>query len=267
MKDLFSREGWKARWCRHSAEIAEQGALGWFLVRAQVRAPGLQRLFRRRVWPKTSRYPLVYRPGSSDLKVYQQIFVEREYRALDHVHTDGLILDCGANVGYSAAYFLSRYPKATVIAVEPDAANFELLRRNTAAFGKRIRTIKAGVWSRPCGLKVVHAGAGVEWGITVRECRADQGETADVEAVDIATLLKDSGFDRISILKMDIERSELEVFRAGCSQWLDRCDAIAIELHGPDCEVRFREAVSDQGFRFGSSGELTICTRDAVRCD
>lgn len=267
MKGLFNRANWEARWRRHSADIAEQGVLGWFLVTAQERAPGLQRLFRRRVWPKTSSYPLAYRPGSSDLKVYQQIFVEREYRALDHLQTDGLILDCGANVGYSSAYFLSRYPKATVIAVEPDAANFELLRRNTAAYGKRIRAIKAGIWSRSCGLKVVHAGVGVEWGVTVRECRADQGETSDVEAVDIATLLKDSGFERISILKMDIERSELEVFRPGCTEWLSKCDAIAIELHGSDCEALFREAVSDQGFRFGSSGELTICTRDAVRRD
>ena len=85
----------------------------------------LQRL-RNRVAPPElltvrSRYaafPLVCRRGTSDLEVFGQIFSHREYRCLDSVRDAGLIIDCGANVGFSSAYFLTRYPTAEVIAVD-----------------------------------------------------------------------------------------------------------------------------------------------------
>src|SRR4051812_34765918 len=63
-----------------------------------------------------ARHPVLARAKSSDVQVFHQIFIEREYRCLDAIDCNGLIIDCGANVGYSAAYFLSRYPKAQLIA-------------------------------------------------------------------------------------------------------------------------------------------------------
>ena len=38
------------------------------------------------------------------------------------------ILDCGANVGYTSAYLLTRFPTAFLIAIEPDPGNAEILR-------------------------------------------------------------------------------------------------------------------------------------------
>src|SRR4051812_12644684 len=70
------------------------------------------------------------RHGTSDLMVFDQIFVERQYSCLDHLHDPKLIIDCGANVGYSSAYFLSRFPKCALIAVEPDPGNFSMLAIN-----------------------------------------------------------------------------------------------------------------------------------------
>ena len=57
-------------------------------------------------------YPVYARRGSSDLAVFHQIFVSHEYRCLAGLTNPKLILDCGANVGYSAAYFLSRFQAA-----------------------------------------------------------------------------------------------------------------------------------------------------------
>src|SRR5690349_7835620 len=70
----------------------------------------------------TSRYldrPVYARHNTTDLAVFDLIFVEREYRCIDGFELSGLVLDCGANVGYSSAYFLSKYPKCHVIAIEP----------------------------------------------------------------------------------------------------------------------------------------------------
>ena len=64
--------------------------------------------------------------GTSDRAVFNQIFIEQEYACLNHVKDPKLIMDCGANVGYSSLWFLNRYPGAHMIAIEPDAGNFKL---------------------------------------------------------------------------------------------------------------------------------------------
>jgi hypothetical protein len=63
----------------------------------------------RSIHPVGAIHRLWARTRSSDLHVFSQIFVEREYECLNLFDGD-LILDLGANVGYSSAYFLSRYP-------------------------------------------------------------------------------------------------------------------------------------------------------------
>ncbi len=78
------------------------------------------------LYSKYAKHPVRCRPNTSDVEVFKQIFAWREYRCLDDVHDASLIIDCGANVGYSAVYFLTRYPNARVIAVEPDADNFSV---------------------------------------------------------------------------------------------------------------------------------------------
>ncbi|MGJ4892997.1 FkbM family methyltransferase [Bradyrhizobium sp. HKCCYLRH3099] len=100
---------------------------------------------------KCSSHPLFARRGTSDLWVFNQIFVQREYRCLDNLTNPSLIVDLGANVGYSSAYFLSHFPKSYVIAVEPDPANFEILRRNLRPYSGRYKAVQAAVWPRKEG--------------------------------------------------------------------------------------------------------------------
>ncbi|MFL5340332.1 MAG: FkbM family methyltransferase [Gemmataceae bacterium] len=248
----------------HGRAIERQGVIGWALQQLQRRSPGAARALGNRFWPCDSRHPLHYRPDSSDPIVYCQVFDEKQYDCLPDFRRPQLILDCGANVGYTTAFFLSRYPGARVIAVEPDPGNFHVLQRNVARFGSRVRAVQAGVWSRACGLKFENGSYrdGLQWTIRVREAAA--GEAADITAVDVGTLLRDSGFDRISILKMDIERSELAVFGADCGGWLPRCDCIMIELHDDECERVFLSAIDDQGFVVSRHGELTVCVRPKI---
>jgi FkbM family methyltransferase len=204
-------------------------------------------------------HPLACRPGTSDVQVFRQVFIERQYACLDGVKGPGLILDCGANVGYSAAYLLSRFPGARLIAVEPDPGNFALLEQNLRPYGDRARAIRSGVWSRPVGLTVVESGFrdGLEWTRQVRECLP--GESPQMTAVDVGSLLEESGYERISILKIDIERAELEVFSRHYESWLPRVDHLAIELHDDECEAVFLRAARSVPFEIVRHGELTLC--------
>jgi FkbM family methyltransferase len=214
---------------------------------------------------KHSRFALWCRANSSDLSVFGQIFIQREYRCLDAVPSAGLIIDCGANTGYSAAYFLTRFSSARVIAIEPDPENYAMLCRNLASYGARATCIRAGVWSHSTTLALDEAQAGIgrEWARTVRPARA--GEKDSIKAVDVGSLLQESGAERISILKVDIEGSEREVFARNTAEWLPRVDHIVVELHGDDCARVFDAAIRDLPFVRSTCDELTVCQRLPVQ--
>lgn len=212
-----------------------------------------------------AKYPLHCRPRTSDLKVFSQIFVGREYRCLDDVRNASFIVDCGANVGYSSAYFMSAYEDAKLIAIEPDPGNFASLSKNLQPFGARARAIQAAVWPEPAELVFADdtRGEGCEWARSVRVAGAQ--DTGTIRAVDLATVLNTSGQERISILKIDIEGGETALFARGYEQWLPRVDCLVIELHGPECEAVFHRALSGQGFVISSCDELTVCKRPGLQ--
>ena len=96
--------------------------------------------------------------------------------------------------------------------------------------------------------------------------RDPRTEPAEIEAIDIPTVLARAGRERISILKIDVEGAECVLFSApNVGDWLGKVDCIAIELHddthfGPCSEV-FHRAIADQEFAVTRSRELTVCTR------
>lgn len=207
------------------------------------------------------RHPVLCRPRTTDINVFNQIFLHREYRCLDDVQDVGLIIDCGANVGFSAAYFLSRFERSFVIAVEPDPENFAALQVNLSPYKGRHRSVCSGVWSRRVGLVLAGStlGPGQEWGRTVREVLPD--EQPMMMAIDVGSLLSGSGFERISVLKIDIEGSEAEVFAANYESSLGKVDNMVIECHGHHCVRAVTEAVSTQKFQMSRCDELLVFRR------
>lgn len=212
-----------------------------------------------RLYARDSQYPLHCRFNSSDREVFRTIFELYEYECLTDIQDVKLIIDCGANVGYSSAYLLTRFPQAKVIVVEPDSKNFAMLQRNLAPYGDRVKFYQSGIWSHTAGLKVCRGEYrdGREWATQVRECLP--GEEPDVEAIDIGTILRDSGSDKIDILKIDIERSETEVFARNYKEWLDRTRNMVIELHDEECEEIFHRAITGYPFQLSQSLEIVVC--------
>lgn len=254
--------GWPRR-VRHKLRVLDElglvgGVAPW--LRTRLGSHGTT----HSVKPRHATHPLAYRVGSSDLDVFRQIFIEQEYAPLCDMPEVGVVIDCGANVGYSAAFFLSQFPACRVIAIEPDAGNFDLLERNMRPYGNRVTLVRGGVWSHDAPLTISRARYrdGREWTVQVRPCAAH--EAADLRGFGITELCTTFGLDRISLLKMDIEGAEAIVFQ-GDVEWLARVDAIAIELHDDSSFGRasdiFHAALRGQGFETSRSGELTICRR------
>lgn len=206
-------------------------------------------------------YPLLCRVNTSNRWAFGQVFVRQEYGSLPADLHPKLILDCGANVGYTSVYFLTRYASSRVIAVEPDLHNFQILQRNLAPYGERALAIHAAIWSEATHLKLCSAQEANmgEWAFWVRECQPD--ETPDVQAVDIQTILSDSGFSQIDILKIDIEGAETQIFSQNYGGWIDKVETFLIELHGPEAESVFRSTLDKRPFHFSQMGEVTIARR------
>jgi FkbM family methyltransferase len=218
---------------------------------------------------KEARYPLWARGNTSDLSAFSGVFIRRVYAAVPPCEVRGLIIDCGANVGFSAAYFLTQFPAHTLYAIEPEPSNFALLEQNLAPYGDSARLVHSAVWSHATGL--VHDQTpyrdGRQWSHHVRE--AQPGERPAMLAVDIGTLLGQSGHQRVSLLKMDVEGAEAVVFARCYEQWLGQVDVIAIELHDDsafgDATSVFFQAIAGQGFDVQRSGEITLCCRRGQR--
>ena len=205
--------------------------------------------------------PVHCRSGTSDFDVFEQVFGELQYACLEPKLEPTLILDCGANVGYSAVYFLDRFRRATVIAIESDPENARMLRRNLEPFGARAIVRDTGVWSKRVGLMMSSEPFrdGRAWARQVREATID--EVPEMWAIDLTSLIAESGFDVVDILKMDIEGAEEVIFATDCSDWIPKVTIIGIELHSERGRQLFEDAVRREGFVLREEGELTVAER------
>lgn len=212
---------------------------------------------------KNAEHSVLMRTHTSDRDVLRQIFIDDEYDPIE-LSSPRWIVDLGANVGYSSAYFLSKYPNAYTLAVEPDPNNYAICCRNLDPFGPRAKIIHGAAWPE-CARLVLNRGSfrdGREWTTQVRS--ATETETSvtsyHVNGYDIAALLGLCGAAEIDLLKIDIERSELELFSRNTEAWLPRVRNLCIELHGADCEGVFFRALSGYSYNPRRSGDLTLCS-------
>ena len=219
-------------------------------------------------------HPLFLRPATSDYLVFKQIFVAREYAPVHEFSPPELIVDCGANVGYASAYFLSCFPSARLIALEPDPENYETCCKNLEPYGSKVTILQKAVWSRPARLTLLHFGKlgdGGECGVQVFEKTGEDFPkhvhrginppipVGEVDALDIDGIFELGGKRPIDILKLDVEKAELVIFNDSNLSWISKVKNIVIELHNDEASKRFFRAMEPYTYERLRSGELTIC--------
>lgn len=210
--------------------------------------------------------PVFFRYGSSDPRVFTQIFLWEEYSCIKNLENPEIIIDCGANAGYASIYFLNKYPNAHVIAIEPDTENFKICEKNLSWYQGRVSLMNSAVWSHQTGLSLYKGadwGDDYEWGIQVKECQ--EGQEPDIYAIGIDNLLETYGLTSIDILKIDIEGAEAVLFSKNYEKWLKKVKNLVIELHGKDCEKVFFDALSMYDYELTKFGELTSCQNISLK--
>ena len=208
------------------------------------------------------RFPCSLRCPSSDVPTYEQVFLKHEYD-FEVSRPPRFIVDAGANIGLASIYFASRFPEARIIAIEPENSNVAVLRLNTRDY-PNITVFAGALWGRDETLHVIDNDYG-KWGFMtapVGDAQAPPGVvTQDTHGISVPSLMERYGIDRIDIFKIDIEGAEKELF-ADCGAWIDRVDALIVELHDrmkPGCSDSFRSGVVgfDAQWRLGENEYLS----------
>ena len=185
--------------------------------------------------------PLLCRPGTMDPITLWDAFFNGYHLPGFALAQPSVIVDLGANVGYTAASFASRYREARVIAVEMDTANARLCEQNLTIFGNRCSVLNAAIWSSAG--TVDYGGSGVhEYAIAAP---SPNGKKA--AAITIPGVLSRYGIQQVDYLKMDIEGAEAEVL-AKADEWADRVRSMSIEVHPPATLQRCEQILTQLGF-------------------
>lgn len=244
--------------------VREARALGpGFLRHYSARARGRGEI----TLPLKNAGQVTVRPADSDVEVLRQVFLDREYSfslyppwqrvtaAYQELVAQGrtpIIVDAGANIGAASIHFRREFPKAAIVAVEPDPGNADLLRRNVEPHG--VTVLEAALGSAPGHVSVSKSKN--SWGI--RTQRADQGCPVVTMADAFAAA---EGVPWLA--KIDIEGFESDVFSRNLD-WLDAVYAVILEPHDwllPGSSESFQRAFGERQFDMMMKGENLLYSR------
>jgi FkbM family methyltransferase len=150
------------------------------------------------------------------------------YRLRNIEPAPAIILDIGAHVGVVATLARFLYPRARVVALEPNSNNFERLSRNCA--GLNIETVQFALW--PESGKVQMGGSGISSGV----CAFGDGGVPCGNLTTIFSMfsIKENNIPSM-VLKMNCEGSESFLMRDATSRrTLLRCQRAMIHTHPKD---------------------------------
>jgi FkbM family methyltransferase len=219
--------------------------------------------------------------------LHEEIFGARAYlQGGLSIPPGAVVVDAGANIGMFTLFAHAEAPDVTVLAFEPLLPLASTLRQNVAEFG-----VSAEVF--PCGLSDVERAVSFTYypGYTTmstlsayadpegdkdavrRQVRSDPGLDPDMaEHLDeilafrlrpvtqpgrlrrLSSVIDERGLDRVDLLKIDVQRAELDVLRGIDDRHWGLVRQVAVEVHdapGTDTAGHLDDAVellTRQGF-------------------
>lgn len=212
------------------------------------------------------------RRGTTDFAVIRQVFQFGDYdltrhsshyadlmARYQHLLAQGkepVIIDAGANIGAASVYFAQLFPKARILAIEPEPENAKCCRQNCRDI-KTITVIEAAIGSIS-GAITLSNPAGQAW--SPRSSRAENGEGIDV--VTIAQLVASIPNGALLITKIDIEGFESDLFKSNLD-WINKTQVMIVEIHdwmlpGKATSRPLQQAMGTRNFELVISGENLI---------
>ena len=224
--------------------------------------------------------------------LHRELFLERVYvRHGVRMPARGVIFDVGANIGMFSLFASLHAPACRVYAFEPLPPLHQTLNLNCELYGGEVKTFNFGLshqeqsttftfYSRYTMMsgRTEYANATDEVSVikTFLENQRSSGDAGagellrnadellegrfaeerhEVRLRRLSDVIREEGVERIELLKVDVQRAELDVLRGIDDEHWDRIQQVVMEVHdgkGQASEGRvqqLRELLSARGFR------------------
>jgi FkbH-like protein/FkbM family methyltransferase len=228
--------------------------------------------------------------------VYKEIFEDQCYlRHGIELHDGDTVFDIGANIGLFSLFVLSRCSNPTLYAFEPAPVLHEILKANCEAYGSaNVHALNLGVSDRPKSAAFTfyetssvfsgfhsdesedraaiqnvvrnmlkrQAPAGDSIEEYVDQLTADRlaRKTYDCRLTSVSDIIREQRVERIDLLKIDAEKSELDILRGIAERDWPKIRQIVVEIHDPTREAirRVEALLREKGFRCAVEQETLL---------
>lgn len=165
------------------------------------------------------------------------------------------IFDVGANIGQSAIYYATHFPKATILSFEPISATFRELQANVSQ-QERIKCFQLALGLQSDSIEVQLQSCSL-WNSLWNSGHHSTGSKETVQVISLDGFLEQNKINHIDLLKVDAEGFDLEVLKGG-KNFLSLTNDIYIfiettflrENRNHTNFEKIHEFVYDYGFRF-----------------
>lgn len=197
-------------------------------------------------------HPFFVRPGTDDIITVISNVIREEYGHFQ-MNEPRWLIDGGAYIGDSSAYFLSRFPTLKAVSLEPDPKSYEQALLNLKPYGTRATVLHNGLQGQ--------SGNRLFSGNTIRFNTGEREGGQSVACLDIPSIMEAYDIPVVDILKLDIEGSELDVFQQNPGEWMGKVKLLIVETHGDEHYQALKQAVDKNGFSMRRYRSLWYCQR------
>jgi FkbM family methyltransferase len=195
------------------------------------------------------KYPILIRPGTQDAHTIINNVIRKEYDQVKLTTSPKWMIDAGAYIGDTSAYFLSRFPDLKIVALEPNPSAYEMAKQNLKPYDDRAILLQKGLYITDgvaffsgdnTGASISHTGF-------------------EIDCTTILSLTERYSIPCIDILKMDIEGAEGAIFSSNPEAWLALTDLLIIEIHGDQIKPLITRVLADNGFSMKQYRSVWYC--------
>ncbi len=189
----------------------------------------------------------VYLRDEADQSVFNEIFKLKEYRAADETIKTAKhpIVDVGAHAGFFSMYCRALNEKVKIFGIEPEPENLKLLKQHLDENKILGVEVVAGALASESGERqlvlsadshnhhLTEAGGSSSGRLFADYTGADETaeKTIAVHAFSFADFCKKNKIKKISLLKMDIEGGEYELFESMSASDFAMVNFVILEYH------------------------------------